>query len=83
MSIQNSKLLSDEASIILQNASSLFETDLKKTVHSLQNGLIESKDIIEKHLLKIKANINSSLVELRNVEAKLTELNSFVTFFLI
>jgi hypothetical protein len=74
--------LSDEASIILQNASNLFETDLNKTVHSLQNGLIESKDIIEKHLLKIKANINSSLVELRNVEAKLTELNSFVIFLI-
>jgi len=80
LSIQNSKLLSDEASVILQNASALLESDLNKTIYSLQNGLIESKDIIEKHLLKVKGNINTTLVDLRKLEAKLAELNLLVIF---
>ena len=78
LSIQSSKMLSDEASQIWLNTSRLVESDFNKTLYSLQNGINESKDIIEKYLVNVKARINSSLVNLKSIEAKLAQLNSLV-----
>ena len=78
MSIQSSKMLSDEASQIWLNTSRLLESDFNKTLYSLQNGINESKDIIEKYLVNVKARINSSLVNLNSIGTKLAELNSLV-----